>query len=106
MQDTLSLVTKPAMQPVGRTTFRVVRGGKGDANEPEPFGGDTTRSCASFLVAIARELSMAQGGTAAEHLRAARRLLAEAFDAVEASVLSPGRSSPVRHALARVQAGA
>lgn len=106
MLERLSHVTKPTIQPMGRSVFHVARRGKRDANEPEPLRGERTKCSPSFLAAIAGELSTVQGGTAAEHLRAARRLLAEAFDAVEASVLSPGRSSPVRHALARVQAGA
>ena len=74
------------------------------ANESESLRGERTESSPSFLAAIARELSTVQGGTAADHVRAARRLLAEAFDAVEASVLSPSRTGPVRRTSARGQA--
>ena len=91
---------------MGRSAFHVARRGKRDANEPEPLRGERTECSPLFLAAIARELSTVHGGTAAEHLHAARRLLAEAFDAVEAAILSSSRVSPVRHAVARAQAGA
>ena len=106
MHDTLSHVTKPTMQPKGRSAFHVARRGQRDANGPEPLCRERTECSPSFLAAIARELSMVHSGSTAEYLYAARRLLNEAFDAMEASVLSPNQASPVLCTLARVQAGA
>ncbi len=83
MHDVLSIETPLAIQRAGRSSIHLESRGRFGANESEQPRRSRWERRSSFLVAIARELSTVQGGTDSDHLRAARRLLADAFDAIE-----------------------